>query len=63
MNCEVRNVCDCGLIEQSYQPVANTKQSKTERYVSSFILPLPLLFLSSFTPFLIRYGFTNIHVT
>lgn len=59
MNCEVRNVCDCGLIEQSYQPVANTTQSKTERYVSSFILPLfPL-----FPPFCIQYGFTNIHVT
>jgi len=58
MNCEVRNVCDCGLIEQSYQPVANTTQSKTERYVPSFILPF-FSFVPSF-PHLVRlYKYTR----
>jgi hypothetical protein len=59
MNYKVRNVCDCGLIEQRYQPVANTNHSKTERYVASSYVP----FISSFPPFFIRYGFTNLHIT
>jgi hypothetical protein len=59
MSHEVRNVCDCGLIEQSYQPVAYTKQSKTERYVSSFSLLFFIFFVPSFPHPVRLYKYTS----